>query len=208
MPRPNPAYSALDSRRPQYFDQPLYDTVAYPILGAATLNFFTIPLGQPAVIRTPLGGAPVAGVQWPKTYRDTNMRVAGIIPGEEMYEFSGFNIVFRRAVLPATPELITDLADRQHIMNNGWFNIRIGMKDVFYIPSDLVPAFNPLVATSWAGQGLQNNGMRAPMYSFRTPIYVQGGQTINVTLNYPGNVVVTTSVDLLLTLYAQMERPS
>lgn len=206
--RPNPRFAALDPNRPQYFSQPLWDTVCYPILGAATLNFYTIPLGQPAVVRTPLGGAPVAGVLWPKTLRDTNMRVAGIIPGEEMYEFQGFNIVFRRAVLPATPELITDLADRQLIMDNGWFNFRIGTKDVFTVPSNIVPVFNPFINTTWAGAALASNGGIAPMYSFKTPIYVSGGQTINVTLNYPGNVVVTTAVDLLLTLYAEMERPS
>jgi hypothetical protein len=203
---PNPMYNALDPNRPQYFDQPLYDTVCYPILGAATLNFFTIPLGQPAVIRTPLGGAPVAGVLWPKTYRDTNMQVAGIIPGDQMWMFTGFNIVFRRAVLPATPELITDHLDRQLIMNNGWFNVRIGQKDVFWIPSDLVPVFNPNVNTTWGGADNQNNGMTVPMYTFKTPITIQGGQTINVTLNYPGAVVVTTAVDLLLTFYASMLR--
>lgn len=208
MVQPNRGNAVLDPYRKEYLDQPLYDTMYYPIAGTMQINFFTVPLGQPAVIRTPLGGAPVAGVNWPKTYRDTNMRVAGIIPGEEEWEFQGFNLCFRRAVLPATPELITDLADEKLIMDNGWFIIKIGQKDVLYVPSNLVPVFNPVTNTTWAGQGLRVNGLLAPMYSFGTPYYVMGGQTINVSWNFPGAVVVTTAVDILLTMVARMSRPS
>jgi hypothetical protein len=136
------------------------------------------------------------------------MRIAGIIPGEEMWQFLGFNLVFRRAVLPAPPELITDLADEKLIMNNGWFNIRIGLKDVLYVPTDLVPVFNPIINTTWAGMGLRANGMAVPMYSFGTPITVMGGQTINVSLNFPGQIVITTPLDIMLTLYAKMSRPT
>jgi len=206
MAGPNARYAALNPYNTEYFDQPLYDTVSYLAAGQATLNFFAIPLGQGALLRTALGGAPAAGTI--KTYRDTNMRIAGIIPGEEKWQFNGFNLVFRRSVLAATPEVITDLADEKLILNNGWFLIRIGQKDTLTVPADLVPVFNPMVNTTWAGMGLRTNGMAVPMYSFGTPIYVAGGQTIQVTMNFPGNVVITTPLDILLTLYSKMSRPS
>ncbi len=210
MPGPNTRYAALDPHRTEYFDQPLYDTVGYLAAGAVQYNFFAIPLGQPAVLRTLLGGVTAAAPLVNKSYRDTNMRIAGIIPGEEMWQFNGFNLVFRRAVGPAaaTPEVITDLADEKLIMSNGWFLVRIGLKDILTIPSDLVPVLNPVINTTWAGQSLRANGMVVPMYSFGTPITVMGGQTINISLNFPGQIAIVTPLDILLTLYAKMSRPT
>lgn len=198
MPLPDARYAALSRNVSEYFTQGLYDTVNYAAAGQAIMNFFAIPLGQAAVLTTAVGGAPAAGTV--KTYRDTNMEVAGFVP-DKAYQFSGMTVAFRRIT-----DLITDELDRKLIMGNTWWHFRIGDKDVLYVPSIFVPLVNSTVSTTWGGTNINQYGKSA-MYGFVTPLMVAPGQVIRISLEAPGAIAVTTTLDITLMLHAEMGRP-
>lgn len=204
--QPNVRYAALSRTQSEYFTQGLYDTVNYAAAGQAIMNFFTVPLGQAAVLTTALGAAPALGTI--KTYRDTNMEVAGFIP-DKTYQFSGMSVYFRRlnTIVLAVGDLVTDDLDKRIIVGMTWWHFRVGDKDVLYVPFAFVPVFNPTVATTWAGNTIANNGARSAMYGFPTPITVQPGQVIRVSLEAPGLVPINTTLDISLMLHAEMQRP-
>lgn len=205
--QPNRRYAALSRSMSEYFTQGLYDTVNYAAAGQAIMNFFAVPLGQAAVLTTAVGAAPAAGTI--KTYRDTNMEVAGFIP-DKTYMFSGMSVYFRRlntAVL-ALADIVTDDMDKRIIVGMTWWHFRVGDKDVLYVPFAFVPVMNPTVATTWAGNTIANNGGRSAMYGFPTPITVEPGQVIRVSLEAPGLVPIVTTLDISLMLHAEMQRPA
>jgi hypothetical protein len=205
--QPNRRYSALSPSMKEYFTQGLYDTVNYAAAGQPIMNFFAIPLGQPAVLTTAAGLAPAAGTI--KTYRDTNMEVAGFVP-DKTYQFSGMSVYFRRlnAAVLATADIITDDMDKRIIVGSTWWHFRIGDKDVLYVPFAFVPVMNPTVMTTWAGNTIANNGGRSAMYGFPTPITVEPGQVIRVTLEAGAPAPIVTTLDISLMLHAEMERPA
>jgi len=198
MPIPNARYAALSRTSSEYFSQGLYDTVNYAAAGQAIMTFFATPLGQPAVLTTAVGGAPAAGTI--KTYRDTNMEVAGFVP-DKNYQFSGMSVYFRRIT-----DLVTDEMDRKLVQGNTWWHFRVGDKDVLYVPFAFVPIFNATQATTWAGTRVDANAGK-PQYAFTTPIMIEAGRVIRVTLEAGGAVPVTTTFDISLMLHASMERP-
>ncbi len=61
---------------PEDLWQPLYDRVNYPAIGATQLAFFSTPQGQVAPLILGIGAA----ANKVKTYRDTNMQNANVVP--------------------------------------------------------------------------------------------------------------------------------
>ncbi len=196
MPRPNPMYN-VSSRFSEYFSQPLYDTVNYAAIGQAVATFFAIPLGQAAVLTTQVGGAPAAGTI--KTKRDTNMETAGFI-ADRSWEIGALNLAFLRHSI-----LITDVLDRQLVQNNAWLDFQIGSKHVLDLPIINIPLVNPYVATTWGALQIAGQ-VGTPIFVIKTPLGVESGQTIRITLETPGAVPVTTTFDIKLTLYCNMEK--
>ena len=199
MPLPNQQYSVLSATLSEFFGQPLYDTVNYAAAGQVTITFFAIPRGQAAVLATAAGAAPAAGTI--KTYRDTNMDVAGFVP-DKRWVFYGMSWKIRRQ-----GNVVTDQVDRELIQNNGWFDFQIGDKHVLYIPTLDVPIFNPIISTTWGGTNITSIGGAFGIYMFSDPMVINPNQRIAVTLNYPGLVVITTTTDIQLTLHGTMQRP-
>jgi len=197
MPLPSARFAALSRSIGEYFTQGLYDSVNYAAAGQAVMTFFAVPLGQAAVLTTAVGGAPAAGTV--KTYRDTNMEVAGFVP-DKAYQFSGMSVYFRRIT-----DLVTDELDRKLVIGNTWWHFRIGDKDVLYVPSAFVPIINNSLATTW-GATRVDAGPMAPMYGFPTPLTILPGQVIRVTMEAGGAVPVTTTFDVQLMLHADMGR--
>jgi hypothetical protein len=204
--QPDQRFNVLSQGVSEFFSQGLYDTVNYPAAGATTLTFFSIPLGGLAVLTTALGAVPAPGVNVVKTYRDTNMETANFIP-DKRYTFSGMSVAFKR-VTAAAVYLITDEPDRQFILNNGWWHFRVGDKDVLYVPAIFVPLFNPYVTSTVTAMNIASNGGLVPMYGFGNPLTINPGQVLRVTLEYPGNVPITTTLDIQLLLHASMQRPA
>jgi hypothetical protein len=198
MPMPQRQYSVLNPNVTEFFGQPLYDTVNYAAAGQAVMNFFALPRGQAAVLTTAVGGAPAAGTI--KTYRDTNLDVAGFTP-DKRWEFVGMNFAFRRIT-----DLVTDEMDRKMIVGNTWWHFRIGDKDVLYIPTVFVPCVNFTQAITWGATSSYAAGGNAPIYMFTTPLVVNPGERISITLEAPGLVPVTTTVDISIMIHGTMQR--
>ncbi len=200
MPIPNRRYNVLNPNITEFFGQPLYDTVNYAAAGQAIMNFFAIPRGQAAVLTTVVGGAPAAGTI--KSYRDTNLDVAGFTP-DKRWEFVGMNMAFRRIT-----DLVTDEMDRKLIVGNTWWHFRIGDKDVLYIPTVFVPCVNSIQSTTWGAVAGNQIGGGAKIFMFTTPLVINPGERIAVTLESPGNVAITTTLDITVMLHGTMQRAS
>ncbi len=198
-PVPNRAYSVLNPNVTEFFGQPLYDTANYAIAGQAALNFFAIPRGQAANLIPAVGiGVAAATV---KTYRDTNMDVAGFTP-DKRWELIGMNWAIRRAA-----DLITDEQDRKWIASNTWWHFRIGDKDVLYLPTIFVPCINFGVATTWGAQTVHAMGGNVPIYMFGTPLVINPGERIAVSLEAGAAVAITTATaDITVMLHGTMQR--
>jgi hypothetical protein len=203
MPVPNRQYSVLNPNVTEFFGQPLYDTVNYAAAGQAAMNFFAIPRGQAAVLTTAVGGAPAAGTI--KSYRDTNLDIAGFTP-DKRYEFIGMNFAFRRVVAGVVDSLVTDEIDRKLIIGNTWWHFRIGDKDILYLPTIFAPCVNNPVATTWGATRADNIGGGAMIYMFTTPLTINPGERISVILESPGNIAITTTLDMTLMLHGTMQR--
>lgn len=197
-PIPNAAYRVLNRGMSEFFGQPLYDTVNYAAAGQAMMNFFAIPRGQAAVLTTAVGGAPAAGTI--KTYRDTNLDVAGFTP-DKRWQFDGMNFAFRRIT-----DLVTDELDRNLIVGNTWWHFRIGDKDVLYIPTVFIPCVNYTHSITWGATSGHAIGANAQIYMFTTPLVIDAGERIQLTLEAPGNIAVTTTVDITVMLHGTMQR--
>lgn len=74
--------------------QSLYDSVAYPAAGAATLNLFSLPVGQ----GVGFGGAA-------KNLSDTNMTLAGQMPANQEFLIQSIEVLF----LPTTPTVAAQM---------------------------------------------------------------------------------------------------
>jgi len=198
-PIPNRRYSVLNPNITEYFGQPLYDTANYAAAGQAAVNFFAIPRGQGAFLIPAVGiGAAVAGVI--KTYRDTNMDVAGFTP-DKRWELMGMNWSIRKAA-----DLITDEQDRKWIAQNTWWHFRIGDKDVLYLPTVLVPLVNFTASTTWGAQSAHAMGANAPIYRFSTPLTINMGERLAVSLEAGAAVAITIASDITVVLHGTMQR--
>ncbi len=198
-PMPNRRFSALNPNITEYFAQPLYDTVNWLAAGQNIANFFAVPRGQGAFLIPAVGiGAAISGVI--KTYRDTNMDVAGFTP-DKRWEIVGMNWYIRKAA-----DLITDEQDRKWLSQNTWFNFRIGDKNILYLPAMLVPMVNFTASITWGAQAAHAMGGNAPLYMFTTPLVINPGERIGVSLEAGAAVAITIASDITLVLHGTMQR--
>lgn len=147
---PSQTYSVQNPLRTEFFGQGLYDTCGYPAAGQMALNFFAVPRGQGALLLPAVGIGAAAVVV--KSYRDTNMDVAGFTP-DKRWQFVGMNFSIRRAA-----DLVTDEQDHKWIATNTWWHFRIGDKDILYLPTVYVPCVNFSRMTMWGAQSVHATG--------------------------------------------------
>jgi hypothetical protein len=169
----------------QYKDvivEPRYDTVLYPAAGSTLLTFFALPRGQGNTSFQTAGGAAIA-----KTYADTNMDLAGQLPGGYYFHLLGFRI------MPSWD--ITD-ADLHGTFNGGVFQFIIASKPYLTVPMRTVPQGN---GPSGSGASMNSNGYPtlANSYSIRLkPLDLEPTMNFQVTLSWPsGQLRPCTTAD-------------
>lgn len=189
---------------PEDLWQPLYDRVNYPAAGVAQLAFFAIPKGQATTLI--VAGAAVPGTI--KTYRDTNIDNANVVP-TKLFRFEGVSLGFAHQVegAPANP------SNRDMIRTGSYFKFRIVDKDILFLPAMAVPEINPYIiasttVTATTILGSAGAGGRVPMYRFPVPITLNPYENFNVELNFTGVVTPTAAVDVYIILHAYMRRPT
>lgn len=151
--------------------EPRYDTVVYPAAGATLLTFFALPRGQGNTAFQTAGGTAIA-----KTYADTNMDLAGQLPGGYFFHLLGFR------VMPAWH--ITD-NDMHFVFNPAVFQFIIASKPYLTVPLRTVPQGN---GPSGSGSSMNSNGWPtlANSYSIRTkPLDLEPTMNFQCTLTWP-----------------------
>ena len=193
--------------------QSLYDSMLYVTAGTNQLAFFTQPQGQG--ITSALG----ANVAAAKSYADTNMDVAGMLPSGKAFCATSIEVAFYpggsaaantftlrpagKYLAQAAETMLTDLDDVNAFYAAGWLEFYINSKVVLReAPLMRFPpkcAVNLQAFVSQAGTNATNAGLVATSskaagrpYMLEPPIYVEPSVNFNVTLNFPG-VVATPS---------------
>lgn len=193
-------FQTQNAMNPEDFGQPLYDRMNYAAAGTAQLSFFSVPQGQ----STTLIRAGATGT-FSKTYRDTNMQNANVVP-TKMYKFIGLSIAY----IHEDEGEAQNPVDRDKIRNGAYLQFRIVDKDILFLPLIHIPEINPFVTNTTnnslgaAGGG----GNNVPMYVFGVPITLKPYENFSFTLNWDGTVTTTKAVDILVTLHALMRRPT
>ena len=176
-PMDTQAFRTQRSELPEDLWQPLYDRVNYAVGGANQLSFFAVPKGQSATLLSTFATPQTwTAASKSKTYRDTNLENANVVP-TKLFKVVGiswgmFHSVINNATLST---------DREVLRQGGYLQFRIVDKDIIFLPLSLIPEVNPIVAStanaanSFAGGG----GMNVPMYKFPIQITLN---PLNVTL--------------------------
>jgi len=203
-------YSTQRPYSPEDLAQPLYDRVNYPTAGATELRFFTQPLGSIVT----LNQAGVALATKNKSYRDTNMDNAGVVPTKR-YTFTGLSINYialQQTYTVANTASIGD--DILRLMNGGYIEFRIVDKPLLYVPLNMIPSSNPInsISTTMNASTTMGTGALAalpfPMFKFAIPITLNPYENFSFIIRFDGAVTLTQSTDIQTVLHAFMRRPS
>lgn len=180
----------------------------FPASGTPQLSFFSVPRGQTTtLIRAGAVGA------FAKTYRDTNMENANVVP-TKMFKFIGMSISY----MHEDEGELANPSDRDKIRSGGYLHFRIVDKDILYLPLVHIPESNPntIAATATTVAATNNiivgaaggGGANVPMYRFGIPVTLRPYENFTLTLNWDGVVTLVKAVDILITLHALMRRPT
>ena len=151
--------------------EPRYDTVLYPAAGAGQLAFFAVPKGQGNSVFQTAGGAVTA-----KTAADTNMDLAGQLPGGYNFKLLGFR------VMPSWD--ITD-NDLHFVLNGAVFTFLIGSKPFLTVPLRTIPQGN---GPFGSGAAMNSNGWPALGNSYsiaKKPQDILQTQNFQVVISWP-----------------------
>lgn len=203
-------YATQRPYSPEDLAQPLYDRINYPAAGATELRCFTQPLGSVVT----LNQAGVALATKTKSYRDTNMDNAGVVPTKR-YTFTGLSINYvplQQTYTAANTAAIGD--DILRLMNGGYIEFRIVDKPLLYVPLNLIPSSNPInsISTTVNASTTMGTGALAaipfPMFKFAIPITLNPYENFSFIIRFDGTVTITQSTDIQVVLHAFMRRPS
>lgn len=236
MPNPYPVVRSKDPLQAQSYKtqradmpedlwQPLYDrtNLVSTTTGVvpSSISFFSVPKGQTAtlistqaaIITTNVNTG--ATVSKTKTYRDTNMDSANVVP-TKMFKFVGISIAFVHNIKGA----ITNAAEREMILSGGYFQFRIVDKDLLFLPLIALPELNPQLAVAGAGgatAGAAGNSFAAvgagggpgiPMYKLPVPITLNPYENFSVTMSFDGSIALANALDMYVVLHGFMRRPT
>lgn len=168
----------------------LYDFQAYAQAGQTQLQFFQVPKGQSS-----------------KTFADTNMTVAGVLPAPQSFLIESIEIYFFPAGDPsifgtaAAAENVNDVYD---VFKSGWLELFIGSKP--YLDEAPLGKFPPRCGlTGWAAlsnasteTALQATSISyasfgGPTYQLQPNILLTPSQNFIVTLNWPTAVAISAA---------------
>lgn len=211
-------YATQRMLSPEDLAQPLYDRVNYASTGAAQLSFYSQQIGQTATLITGNGttpGVPSATTTKAKSYRDTNMQNAGVVPTKR-FTFTGLAVNY----IPSTTlysNITTACSIGQDILtlkNAGYIEFRIVDKPLLYIPLNMVPETNPIhsFSTTAANITTVSSGTLAaipyPQFKFAIPITLNPYENFSFTMVFDGSPQLSQTMDIQAVLFGFMRRPS
>lgn len=198
-------YRTQRNDMPEDLAQGIWDRVQYPAAGVANLTWFSAPLGQTASLI--VNGA--VSTTKTKTYRDTNMQNAGVMPSK-LYKIGGISIAY----IHLTEGLATNGADRDRLKGGGDLLFKIGDKEILRSPLINLPEINPISAASTTANNTtimsqaSGGGAQGGIYKFAIPVTIEPYQNFQFTMNFDGSPTLSFAVDILVTFHALMRRPT
>lgn len=171
--------------------QPLYDYQTYALAGTTNqYTFYAVPNGQ--------GG---------KTFQDTNMEAAAMLPAPKEMLVTHIEVMFLPGGVPSdldatVPEVTTAWNDMYTMCNKGYLEFFIGSKT--YLRDGPISKFS----NSWGLTGVASDAIGTttadvksashtqyatfggPIYKI-TPVKLRANQNFNVTLNFPTTATVS-----------------
>lgn len=171
--------------------EPLYDSALYAAAGQAKLTFFAQQVGQGV---TAFGGAGA------KTYCDTNMETAGILP-------QGWEMSVQGIALIAWATSATQQVDTQLALHAAAFQLFIGTKPWFTVPAKMLTGGAGLDGTAHATVGT-HNGVADPraIYPLKDPISIRSQQSFKVELTWHAVQATTGTIPITVVLHGRKQR--
>ena len=205
-PMKSQEYRTQRSELPEDLWQPLYDRVNYAAGGSNQLSFFAVPKGQSATLLSTFATPQTwTAASKSKTYRDTNIENANVVP-TKLFKTVGISWAIFHSVINNA----TNPTDREVLRQGGYLQFRIVDKDIIFLPLSLIPEVNPLVATTvnaanaYAGGG----GSNVPMYKFPIPITLNPYENFTVLCVFDNSPAVNATLDVQVILHSYMRRPT
>jgi len=193
------------SDSPEDLWQPLYDRANVSASVPSNVSFFATARGQSATLIT--GTAAAAAKS--KTYRDTNMENANVVP-TKMFKFVGISI----GIVHRTKTLATNAADRDLVMEGGYLQFRIVDKDILFLPLIAVPVLNPMAAAATTANATSitasntGGGQGIAMYKLPIPITLNPYENFTVQFVFDGTVTLSETLDMYCMLQGFQRRPT
>jgi len=193
------------SDSPEDLWQPLYDRANVSTAVPSSVAFFATARGQSATLIT--GTAAAASKS--KTYRDTNMENANVVP-TKMFKFVGISI----GLVPWAKTASTNAADRELVMEGGYLQFRIVDKDILFLPLIAVPVINPIAAMSTTANATSimasntGGGQGISMYKLPIPITLNPYENFTVQFVFDGTITLSNTLDMYCMLQGFQRRPT
>jgi len=193
---------------PEDLWQPLYDRINLVSAGGSLSSeyaFFSTPKGQSATLIT----GTAAPASKTKTFRDTNLDQAGVVP-TKLFKFIGISMM----IVHGTKNSVTNSADRDLFFTGGFLRFRIVDKDILILPLTNFPEQNPIssVATTAnnstiTAQGA-GGGQGIKWYPLPINITLNPYENFSVVMDFDGTVTLTGAMDVGIVLQGFMRRPT
>jgi hypothetical protein len=172
--------------------QTLYDFQAYPMAGASSLTFFSIPIGQSS-----------------KTKADTNMTIAGSLPAPIRFAIQAIEIYFFPGVFPSQAPAATAINagvnDVWEVLSGvAWAELQIGSKPYLieapllrFPPFARFAGFAGLSDSTTAGAaGFERTSYMSAAgrpYVVEPTLLLEPTQNFSFTLNFPTAIAISVA---------------
>ncbi len=203
-------YRTQRAELPEDLWQPLYDRANYPAAGNSTIAFFSNPRGQSVTLLSTFATpATWTAAGKSKTFRDTNMENANVVP-TKLFK----NVGVSWGILHSVINDPNNAVDREVLRGGGFLRYRIVDKDIIFLPLVLIPELNPWSAVSTTATATTINGtaggggQNVPMYKFPIPITLNPYENFTVTLEFDNSPPLNNTADIFVVLHSYMRRPT
>ena len=203
-------FRTMQREMPEDLWQPIWDTVNYPAGGAASLSFFTVPVGQAAtLLRFGATAGLAASASRSKTRLDTNLENAGVLP-TKAFKLYGVSVNYVPLRVDGTNPTFAAI-DKMTLALAGYLELRILDKPYLQIPTRAVPEASGLSygpsATS-IGAGVIGSGNPRDIFWLAVPLVFEPYQTFTMSITYDGSPAVNQGTDVCVILWGLQRRPS
>lgn len=185
----------------------LYHFQSYALAGQSSLTFFQDPNGS--------GG---------RTFADTNMEAAGVLPSPQRFLILGMEVYFSSAEFPSEAPKAPDVDNQVNdvfevVTGSAWLELTIGSKPYLreapllrMPPSAFMTGFAGLSDSTTAGaSGFSRTSYASAAgepYRIDPPLMLEATQNFKVTLNFPTSIGISAATRIGVVMPGLLMRQS